>query len=136
MIWLSIVLVAGTLALVGVSITSETPELHLGAGHIISGRVPWLLLGLLWGGVGLGVASLFRGRKLPKIGVLLLQIPAVGYVTWYVLFGSALPAHTLAVEVGDPFPAYSLVDQDGALREAAAREKRRPALYIFYRGGW
>ena len=136
MIWLSILLVGGTLAAVGVNVTADTPSLGLGAGLIISGRVPWVLLLLLWGGVGLGVASLFRGRVLPKLGVLALQIPPVAYVTWYVIAGSVLPPHTLLVDVGDAFPAYALEDQDGALHQVAALEQRPPALYIFYRGHW
>lgn len=136
MIWISFLMVAGALALIGVNLTSETPALHLGAGLIIGGPVPWLPLLTLWGGVALGVASLFRGLALPKLGVLLLEIPPVAYVSWYVLVGSALPAHALAVEVGDPFPAYALEDQDGAVHQLAALEKRTPALYIFYRGYW
>jgi len=136
MIWISILLVCGALALIGVNLTSESPELDLGAGLIIRGRIPWLLLLTLWGGVALGVASLFRGRPLPKLGVLLLEILPVAYVSWYVLVGSALPAHDLAVEVGEPFPAYELEDQDGGLHQLAALEKRAPALYIFYRGHW
>lgn len=136
MIWLSILLVFGTLALIGANLTSDAPELQLGAGLMIRGRIPWILLAALWGGVALGVASLFRGRKLPKLGVLLLEIPPVGFVSWYVLVGSMLPAHALAVEVGDPFPAYALADQDDVVHELQVLEKRPPALYIFYRGHW
>ncbi|MDX1650325.1 MAG: hypothetical protein R3263_10770 [Myxococcota bacterium] len=136
MLALSVLLVFGTLALIGVNVSSETPEPSLGAGLIIEGRVPWMLLALLWGGVGLGVASLFRGRRLAKRGVVLLEIVPVALVTWYAAVGSALPAHTVAVDVGDPFPAYALRDQDGVLHERAAGEKRPPALYIFYRGYW
>ena len=136
MIWLSILLVFGTLALMGVNLTSESPEPHFGASLMIHGRIPWILLAALWGGVALGVVSLSRGRKLPKLGVLLLEIAPVAFVSWYVLVGSMLPAHALAVEVGDPFPAYSLEDQDGVLHRRAALEKQPPALYIFYRGHW
>jgi hypothetical protein len=136
MIWLSILLVFGTLAWIGVNLASEAPEAQLGASLIIRGRVPWILLAALWGGVALGAASLLRGRRLPKLAVLLLEIPPVAFVSWYVLVGGMLPAHTLAVEVGDPFPAYALEDQDGVLHQRADLEKRPPALYIFYRGHW
>ena len=44
MIWASILLVAGALGLIGVSITSYAPDVELGAGLVIQGRVPWLLL--------------------------------------------------------------------------------------------
>jgi hypothetical protein len=136
MLWLSMLLVFGTLTLIGVNLASESPALELGAGLLIRGRIPWILLAALWGGVALGVASLARGRNLAKLGVLLLEIALVGFVSWYVILGSVLPAHALAVEVGDPFPAYALQDQDGNLHEQAALEKRQPALYIFYRGHW
>jgi hypothetical protein len=136
MIGLSLLLVFGTLAVIGVNLASESPDLRLGAGLIIHGRVPWLLLGALWLGVALGAASLLRGRSLAKLAVLLLEIPLVAFVSWYVLVASAVPAHALTVDVGDPFPGYALADQDGALHEVAAGEKRPPALYIFYRGHW
>jgi hypothetical protein len=136
MIWLSILLVFGTLALIVVNVASEAPDLRLGAGLLIQGRVPWLLLGALWGGVALGLASLLRGRKLPKLGVLLLEIPLVAFVSWYALAGSMLPAHSLSVRVGDPFPAFALQDQDGELHQLTAPHRRPPALYIFYRGHW
>ena len=136
MIWLSALLVFGTLALIGAGVSAETSELPFGARQIIHGRVPWLIFGLLWGGVALGVASLFRGRHWPKLGVLVLEIVPVSLFTWYVVALSALPANTLSVAVGDPFPSYALQDQDGTLREVAALEPRPPALYIFYRGDW
>lgn len=136
MIWLSMLLVFGTLALIGVQLGTDAPDLDWGAGLIIRGRVPWVLLAALWGGVALGAASLLRGRKLPKLAVLALEIVPVGFVTWYVLVGSVLPAHRLAVDVGDPFPAFALQDQDGTLHQRAALEKRPPALYVFYRGHW
>ncbi len=136
MIWLSILVVAGTLALVGVNLSSESPDLTLGAGLLIEGRVPWLLLAVLWGGVALGGASLFRGRKLPKVAVLVLEVVPVAYVSWYVLLGSTLPVHALSVRVGEAFPAYALTDQDGGARQLAVLQKRPPALYVFYRGHW
>jgi len=133
-IWLSALLVFGTLAMIGVNVELGSPDLRLGASQLIHG--PGLLLGGLWGGVALGVASLARGRRLPKLGVLLLEIPAAALVTAYVFSFGVLPAHALLVEVGDPFPGYALADQDDALHEVAALEKRPPALYIFYRGHW
>jgi hypothetical protein len=136
MIWLSMLLVFGTLTLIGVNLSSESPALGLGASLMIRGRIPWIVLALLWGGVALAVASLSRGRKLPKLGVLLFEVVLVGFVSWYAIFGSVLPAHALTIEVGDAFPAYSLQDQDEVLHERAALGKRPPALYIFYRGHW
>jgi hypothetical protein len=136
MIRLSILLVFGTLTWIVVTLGSEAPDPGLGASLLIGGRIPWIVLALLWGGVALGAASVFRGRRLPKLPVLLLEIVPVAFVSWYVISGSALPAHDLAIAVGDPFPAYALHDQDEALHQHAALEKRAPALYIFYRGHW
>lgn len=135
-IWLSILLVFGTLAWTGVNLAAESPQLDLGAGLLIHGRIPWPVLAALWGGVALCVASLVSGRSLAKLGVLLLELVPVAFVTWYVLVGSTLPAHALTVGVGEPFPAYALEDQEGALHQVAALEERRPALYVFYRGHW
>ena len=42
MIWTSILLVLGALALIGVNLTSESPELRLGASLIIGGRNDWV----------------------------------------------------------------------------------------------
>jgi hypothetical protein len=135
MIWLSVLLVLGTLAWIVVTLGSESPT-QLGASLLIRGRIPWIVLALLWGGVALGAASVFRGRRLPKLPVLLLEIVPVAFVSWYVISGSVLPAHALAIDVGAPFPAYALHDQDDVLHQRAALEKRPPALYIFYRGHW
>jgi hypothetical protein len=136
MILVSIVMVFGALALIGVNLTADTPVLKYGAGLIIQGKVPWMMLAGLWGGVALGVASLFRRHRLPKLGVVLVEISLVAYVSWYVVAGSAIPPHGLAIDVGSSFPAYALQDQDGALHKRAALEKRPAALYIFYRGHW
>ena len=136
MIFISIFIVFGTLASIVFNIETDSPDLGLGAGLIIQGGTPWILLSLLWGGVALGVASLYRGRKWPKLGVLLVELPGVAFISWYVFVGSAFPAHALNIEVGSPFPAYALQDQDETLHELAALEKRPPALYIFYRGHW
>jgi hypothetical protein len=136
MLWLSMLLVFGTLALIGVNLTAESPELQLGAGLIIGGRVPWILLAALWGGVALGVASLVRGRNLAKLAVLLVEVASVGFVSWYMILGSAVPAHAVAIDVGEPFPAFALHDQDGALHQHTSLEKRPPALFVFYRGHW
>ncbi len=136
MIWLSILAVFGTLALVALGVTSEVPRLELGAGWVIRGRVPWLLLGLLWGGVALGVASLWRSRGLPRLAVVALELVPVVFVTWYVLVGVLAGASALAIDVGDPFPSYALADQDGVLHERAFGDVRPPALDIFDRGHW
>jgi hypothetical protein len=136
MLLLSALLVFGTLLLFGMHVTSASPSVEFGAGLIIRGGVPWTLLALLWGGVGLGVASVVRKRTLPKLGVLALEIALVAFSSWYLLAGSTHPVHALNVDVGSPFPAYALQDQDEVLHQRAVSEKRAPALYVFYRGHW
>lgn len=55
-----------------------------------------------------------------------LEIPPVAFVSWYVLVGSVSPAHALAAEVGDPFPAYAL--QPDTYRERARAEEISAAI--------
>ena len=136
MIYFSLLIVFGTLASIVFNVETDAPNLGLGAGLIIQGGTPWILLSLLGVGVALGVASLYRGRKWPQLGVLLVELPGVAFISWYVFVGGAYPAHALNIEVGSPFPAYALQDQDETLHQVAALEKRAPALYIFYRGHW
>ena len=115
---------------------APSDSLRLGFEQIIHARVPWLILLPLWGGLCLGVASLFRKRpwfSWPIVGV---ETLLVGVVSWYILSFSMLPPSTLQVAVGDPFPAYSLLDQDEVRHARTEGEAADPALYIFYRGDW
>jgi hypothetical protein len=137
MLWASALLVFGTLAWV---VTSLQPgsELPFGVGQLIHARIPWLLLGVLWLGGALGLGAVLRGRPtrwlaVPVVGV---ELVLVALVSLYVLKGSWLPEHELALGVGDAFPSYSLVDQDGRIHTFEEGDARRPALYVFYRGDW
>lgn len=137
MIWLSALLVFGTTGVILLNLASQGPELQLGFRQMIHARVPWLLLGLLWTGGALGLVALARHFAAYKLALLLLELPLVGLASWYFLAASYLPAHeALAVSVGEPFPAYSLPDQDGELRRFDPASARAPALYVFYRGDW
>lgn len=136
MIWLSALFVFGTFALALVGMDAQDNELPLGYEQLIHARTPWLLLGLLWTGLALGIASVVHKRAALRISVLCLELPLVGFASWYFLSGSILPAHPLAVTAGDAFPAYALVDQDGRLHRSEVGAAREPALYIFYRGDW
>jgi hypothetical protein len=136
-IWLSALLVFGTTGVVLFLLGSETPELVPGYRQLIHARVPWILLGLLWGGGALGLAALLRRFRAVKLGVLLLELPLIGLASWYFLAGSYLPPHeALKVSPGMPFPAYALPDQDGKVRRFEPAAAEGPALYIFYRGDW
>jgi hypothetical protein len=134
--WLSALLVFGTLAAFGLNLSVDTPLPWLPSDGIIHGQVPWLLFAGLWGGVALGLASLTKGRNAVSIGLLLVEVSSAIGVTAYVFYFSVLPPHTLLIEVGDPFPGYTLADQDDTLHAVGALEERPPALYIFYRGHW
>jgi hypothetical protein len=134
--WLSALLVLGTLGVIAANLSMPGAELRPGYQQMIHARVPWVLLGLLWAGTALGIAAVVRRRALPRIALLGLEIPLVGLASWYFLGYSFLPPHALRVEVGEPFPSYSLVDQDGRLQRLDAGTPREPALYIFYRGDW
>ena len=135
MIWLSALLVFGTFALVLLNLNTGA-ELQPGYQQMIHARIPWLLLGSIWIGAALAIGSLLRRARWWKFAVALLELPVVALASWYFLAFSYLPPHELSVGVGDPFPAYALVDQDGARQELEVGAPREPALYIFYRGDW
>ena len=136
MIWISALLVFGTVGVILTNLSAQDGELHFGFQQIIHARIPWILIGLVWAGCALGIASWLRKRARYKVALLALEVPLVALVSWYFLSYSFLPPHDLAVRVGDPFPAYTLVDEDGELWQADPSTPREPALYIFYRGDW
>ncbi len=134
MLLISSVLVFGCLAWFVVSATGSGAP--FGHDQLLHSRIPWLALGLLWVGTGFGIASLVRKRRLSTWLLLGLQAPVVAFLSFYFLYGSFLPEHAVALEVGQAFPSYALADQDGAIQGHNAGEPRKPALYIFYRGDW
>ncbi len=134
---LSILLVFGALAVfVGNMSVSEQGQLGFGFEQMIHARVPWLLLAPPFIGAALGIFSLVRARRWYKWALVPVEVFFAGLFTWYLTSFSFLPEHQLALAVGDPFPAYSLVDQDGSVHAVESRTDRKPALYVFYRGDW
>ena len=136
MIWLSALLVFGTAGVIVSNLAAQEGQLLPGFQQLIHARIPWLLLGLLWTGAALGLVSLVRTWRRSKLALVVLEFALVGLASWYFLSGSFLPPHRLAVDVGDPFPAWELVDQDGRHREFRQAKGPGPSLYIFYRGDW
>ncbi len=133
----SLVLVLGAFGVyIGNVVLSEQGQLGLGFEQMIHARIPWLLLAAALGGAGLGVASLVRSRRWYKWLVVPVEVGLAGLLTFSFGSMSFLPEHRLALSVGDPFPAYSLVDHDGELRAVEPARSGRAALYIFYRGDW
>ncbi len=136
MLWISALLVFGTFGWVLVAL-GESDRLVPGFEQLIHAEIPWIVLGALWLGGALGLLALFRRRRRwfhwPVVG---LELALVGPVSFYVLQLSWLPPHSLAIDVGAPFPSYALLDQDEQLRTREAGAPRPPELYIFYRGDW
>ena len=134
---LSMLLVFGAVAVsVGAGAGSEQGEFLFGFEQLTHARIPWLLLGPLIGGATLGVISLVRSRRWYMWGVVPVEVFFAVLLTWYFVSFSFLPTHGLALSVGDAFPTYSLIDQDGKLHQVESATRRRPALFIFYRGDW
>lgn len=136
MLWASLFLVLAAVAWFVRSATAVSPELLFGYEQLIHARIPWLLLGTLWLGAALGLLSLRQGRRWFRYPVLGVELLLVGGLSFYMLAGSFLPESELRVAVGDSFPGYALVDQDGRSHSLEAGEPRKPALYVFYRGDW
>jgi len=133
----SIVLVFAAVGVfVGNVVLSDHGQLGLGFEQMIHARIPWLLLAALALGVGLGVWSLVRARRWYKWAIVPVEVFFAVFLTWYFVSGSILPEHQLALSVGDAFPSYSLVDQDGELHSVQSATERSPTLFIFYRGDW
>lgn len=141
----SIVLVFGLFGLLLVAAMAPDPTTaSLPVSWLIHERTPVALLALLAVGVVLGLASLWQAPRWFKFPVVALEAAAAGLLTFYFLSGSFLPERTMEIAVGDPFPSYSLPNEDGRLLRyvsAGADALGRPfagkrALYIFYRGDW
>ena len=137
MFLLSIVLVFGALGVfAGNAVLSDEGELGFGFQQMILARLPWGLLVPALAGSALGVWSLVRRQRWYMWGIVPIEVGLAGLLTWYITSFSFLPEHRLAVSVGDAFPPYSLLDQDGKLHTIESGSRRRRALYIFYRGDW
>lgn len=128
----SVLLVGGAFAVVAVNLTGVS-ELRFGFEQMIHARIPWLVLGALAAGCGLGIASIARRRRWYKYPIVGVEVLLAALLSVYFVRLSWLPPHALAVEPGDPFPAYSLLDQD---RRVHSGPSGGPTLYIFYRGDW
>ncbi len=112
--------------------------LVFGAVAVLVGNVAvsyQLIVAALLLGAGLGIASLVRARRGYKWAIVPVEVFFV-FLSWYFISLSFLPEHRLALSVGDAFPSYSLVDQDGELHSVQSATGRSPTLFIFYRGDW
>ena len=133
-IWISAALVFGSLGWFMAS--ASATGLPFGYQQFIHARIPWVVLGILWAGGGLGFFVLLRQRRWLHWAVVACEVPVVAFLSAYLLFLSFPPVTALAVQEGDAFPAYVLADQDGNMHRQDAGVPRESALYIFYRGDW
>jgi len=67
MIWLSALLVFGTVGVILTNLTAQDSQLHFGFQQMIHARIPWILLGFLWAGCALGIAS-WTGKRARLFG--------------------------------------------------------------------
>jgi len=133
----SLVLVFGTVAVFAANvILGDSGRLAVGYRQMVHAEVPYLLIGALALGVMLGIAAVVRRRSLSRIVVVGLEAVVLSFFLYLVFDMTVLPAHELAVSVGDSFPAYALPDQDEVVHTTTVGEARAPGLYIFYRGDW
>jgi hypothetical protein len=133
----SLILVFGTvLVFVANVVLSDRGVLAPGFEQMIHAEIPWLLVSALVAGVLLGVVSVVRKRSWPKVGLVTIEVVVAAFALFFFLDLTRLPAHPLAVHVGERFPAYSLTDQDGAVHTNESDGRRGAALYVFYRGDW
>jgi hypothetical protein len=134
---ISMLLVFGAVGIfIGNVALSERGELGFGFEQLIHARIPWLLLAMAITGASLGVFSLVRARRWYKWLIVPVELVLAGILAFYFTSYSFLPSHQLVVSVGDPFPDYSLVDQNGEMHAYSGAGSGQPMLYIFYRGDW
>lgn len=135
----SMLLVFGMAAWLLLNMLVPSSALPFGYEQLIHARIPWWVLAFLWVGGALGIIALVRGRRWYHYPIVLAQCLLVLLFTSYFVQATQftqLPASALRVKVGDPFPTYTLPDQDGMLHSQTSGMPRERALYVFYRGHW
>lgn len=124
-------LVLGVLGLVGYFIVT----MRLGARFpsLRDNALPsWILVGL---GLVLSTLAIVRARRRRLAGVLLgLNVVVSAALAAFLLVLTALPA-VRGPQVGQPAPAFALVDQ-GEKTVRLADFRGAPLLLVFYRGHW
>jgi len=136
MLWLSGVLVFGTVGWLVWQMGGDPSQLRPGFEQLIHARVPWGILALLVTAAALGIASGVRRPRWTAWSLVGVELLLLGTFANYFLRTSMLPPSELKLQAGDAFPSYALEDQDRQLHRLASGEPREPALYVFYRGDW
>ena len=137
---LSALLVFGTAGLIlGAVGVADPASATLPVGWLIHSRAPAAIVALVVLGASLGVATLLGSPSWWKAPVVGLEVVLALAAAWYFVARTTVPAYEFRVTVGQAFPSYALVDQDGSLHEyppPAGLPGPSPAFYIFYRGDW
>lgn len=140
---LSALTVFGLFGLLLAAAMSDDPtRIPIPTDWLIHERIPVALLALLGAGVLLGLTA--PARRWIKFPVVALEVVAAGLLTFYFTTESIGTAPAPKVAVGEPFPSWTMPDQDGVVRrfvadglgETTAAPHPGRALYLFYRGHW
>ncbi len=103
----------------------------------ITRDVPWVNLILLALATAASIAGLMRSRRrVLAAGGLVITLGLAGFFLYYTYVSSYdIPSAELALDVGAPVPALTLVDDRGAQVELASLSREKLVL-VFYRGHW
>ena len=103
----------------------------------ITRDVPWVNLILLALALGASIAGLVRSRRrVLAAGGLVVTLGLAGFFLYYTyVISYDLPSAELALDVGAPVPAVTLVDDRGQQVDIASLSRDKLVL-VFYRGHW
>lgn len=142
---LSAVIVFGLAGLlVCAALATDPSQVPLPVAWLIHSRTPWALLASAAAGLAVGASSLRRQQGWTARLLVAGEATVVAALALFFTHASFLPDRPLGVAVGDVFPSWTLLDQDGTSRSHVAPRGgevledavRRHSLYIFYRGDW
>lgn len=122
------ILAAIAILITAIALYLRLPTLHLYMPH------PWPVYVLLAAALVAALKSdARRALKVPVVALCaLIGIVFVGYHESY----SRIEIPELAVQIGDPFPNFTLPTSQGATFSSGSLRGQSRALYIFYRGDW
>lgn len=99
-------------------------------------RIPYELYLLLGTSAGLGLYAFVQAPSWLTGALTVIACLAMGFLLWYVHFGSLFPRSELKIKVGDRFPGFSLPNSKGEMVTPDDLIGQGSALYLFYRGDW
>lgn len=99
-------------------------------------RIPYEIYFLLVSSVALALYAWREEASWLSGATIVVSFSALGFLLWYVHFGSLFPRSELRLELGDRFPAFSLPNSKGEKVTPDDLIGKSSALYLFYRGDW